>query len=71
MGHPIGERQRWAWLAAAASAVTAACLCGLSWLSVLLGAAVACGLWLALDAALRTGYIRHLIAPERVAAKLL
>lgn len=53
MGHPIGERQRWAWLAAAASAVTATCLCGLSWLSVLLGAAGACGLWLALDAALR------------------
>lgn len=53
MGHPIGERQRWAWLAASASAVTATCLCGIPWLSVLLGTAGAALSWLLLDAALR------------------
>lgn len=37
MGQEIGERQRWAWLAAALSAVAAACLCGYHWLWVLLG----------------------------------
>lgn len=53
MGQPIGERQRWAWLAAGASAVTATSLCGVGWLWVLLGTAIAAGLWLLLDRTLR------------------
>lgn len=37
MGRNIGERQRWAWLAAGLSAAAASRLCGYSWLWVLAG----------------------------------
>ena len=37
MARSMGERQRWAWLAAGTSAVAATSLCGISWIWVLLG----------------------------------
>lgn len=49
----MGERQRWAWLAAGASAVTGTSLCGLSWPWVLLGVGGAAALSLLWDSCLR------------------
>lgn len=50
----IGERQRRVWLAAGASAVAAATLCGLNWLWVLVGGAIACLYYLYIDMRLGT-----------------
>lgn len=48
----LGEKSRWAFYFAAASAIAAAALCGLSWLWVLAGAAVCCALIAGASAAL-------------------
>lgn len=40
MDRRIGERQRWAWLAAGLSSAIGACLCGLGWIWVLAGGAL-------------------------------
>lgn len=44
MDHRTGRRQRWAWLLAGWSAVTACCLCGMNWLWVTAGAFAAAGI---------------------------
>ena len=49
MQQPIGRRQRWAWMAAGLSAVVGVCLCGVSWLWLLLGGAAAMGYYYYLD----------------------
>ncbi|MBP3633423.1 MAG: hypothetical protein J6J43_02490 [Oscillospiraceae bacterium] len=49
MHRAIGERQRWAWLAAGTSAVVAAQLSGLQWLWVLLGGGVVTAYYLYID----------------------
>ena len=49
MGQNIGERQRWAWLAAGLSAVVAAGACGLSWPWVLLGGLAATAYYIYMD----------------------
>lgn len=49
MNRSIGERQRWAWLAAGTSAVAAAKLSGLGWLWVLLGGLTVCFYYLYID----------------------
>ena len=48
----IGERQRWAWLAAGFSAVAAAGACGLGWLWVLLGSGTAALYYIYMDSKL-------------------
>lgn len=54
MEHKIGERQRWAWLASAMSAVAATTLCGLNWLWVLTGGLVVCLYYLYIEKKLLT-----------------
>lgn len=49
MSKMIGERQHRAWLAAGASAVAAAGLCGMSWLWVLLGSLSVSGIYIYID----------------------
>ena len=49
MDKQIGQRQRWAWLAAGTSAVAAVKLCGLGWLWVLLGGLAACVYYLYIE----------------------
>ena len=51
---PIGERQRWVWLAASLSCIAAVTLCGLNWLWVLLGGLAACGYYYYIEAKLCT-----------------
>jgi len=58
MDRRIGERQRWAWLAAGLSAVIAACLCGISWLWVLIGGVLATAYYIYMDIRLSAGRIR-------------
>lgn len=53
MVNALGARQRWAFLLAGASAVAATRLCGVSYLSVLLGTAAAMAVCLVLDGWLR------------------
>lgn len=53
MSQPMGERQRWAWLACGSSAVAATCLGGRSWPWVLLGVGAATAWALLLDRRLR------------------
>lgn len=49
MEHTIGERQRWAWLAAGLSGIAASRLCGFSWLWVLIGGLVVTGYYIYID----------------------
>ena len=58
MDRRIGERQRWAWLAAGLSAVIAACLCGITWLWVLIGGILASAYYIYMDVRLSAGRIR-------------
>lgn len=51
----LGSRQRWAWLLAGWSGVTAICLCGCGWVWVLAGAALVTGCDLLLDRLLPEG----------------
>lgn len=51
----LGRRQRWAWLLAGWSGVTAICLCGSGWVWVLAGAAIVTGYDLLLDRLLPEG----------------
>lgn len=54
-GRSLGSRQRWAWLLAGWSGVTAICLCGCGWVWVLAGAALVTGCGLLLDRLLPEG----------------
>ena len=49
MGRKIGERQRWAWLAAGLSAAVAANVCDYDWLWVLLGGLLVTGYYIMMD----------------------
>lgn len=51
MKQTIGERQRWAWLAAGLSAAAATGVCGYGWLWVLLGGLAAAGYYIIMDQA--------------------
>ena len=54
MDSRIGERQRWVWLAAAVSAVSAILLCRLNWFWVLLGGLGICLYYLYIENRLGT-----------------
>ena len=49
MGQKIGERQRWAWLAAGLSAAAASDVCGYNWLWVLIGGLAASVYYIIMD----------------------
>lgn len=58
----LGSRQRWAWLLAGWSGVTAICLCGCGWIWVLAGAALVTGYDLLLDRLFPEGGLAALCA---------
>lgn len=71
MAHEMGERQRWAWLAAAWSMVAAACLCGYGWGWVLVGAAAASVYDLYMDRAVPAGGLVQVYERAGVIGKVL
>lgn len=71
MAHEMGERQRWAWLAAAWSMVAAACLCGYGWGWVLVGAAAASLYDLYMDRAVPAGGLVQVYERAGVIGKVL
>jgi len=62
MTDKIGQRQRWGWLAAAVSAVSAILLCRLNWLWVLVGGLVICLYYLYIEKRLGTAGLAEYMA---------
>jgi len=67
----IGERQRWAWLAAGLSVAVAACACGFDWIWVLAGGLAVTGYYIYMDVRLPVKGLAVMLPRVLAAATLI